>query len=97
MLTANEARNLIHKDVAIEECKRRTEERIRETIKRGRNSCCLVDTGCYLKEDGTIGNSGDRYVDCESEIKSWLISLGYRIEPTGYSGGVWQLTEDIHW
>lgn len=24
-------------------------------------------------------------------------SLGYEIKPTGYIGGVWQLTEHIHW
>ena len=64
------------------------------------NKCVNIDiSSCsYLKEDGTIGNYLDgRCVDCEYEIKAWLRDLGYRIEPTGYIGGVWQRTEDICW
>jgi len=97
MINANEARQMIHKEVAIEECKRRTEEKIKGAISRGMSSTCLTTTYCYLKEDGTIGGCNDRYVDCTYEIKQWLKSLGYRIQPTGYCGGVWQDSEDICW
>lgn len=97
MITASEARKLMYKEVAIKECKHRTEEKIKGAINRGMSRTCLSTTSCYLKEDGTIGGCGDRYVDCTYEIKEWLKSLGYRIEPTGYSGGVWQKTEDICW
>lgn len=97
MINANEARQMINKDVAINECKRRIEANIRSAIERGQNKTCFTNTGCYLKEDGTIGGCGDRYVDCEYEIKIWLKDLGYRIEPTGYIGGVWQRTKDICW
>ncbi len=97
MISASEARKMINKEVAIEECKRRTEANIMRAIEAGRNKTCLSNTSCYLKEDGTIGTSKDRYVNCEHEIKDWLRSLGYRIEPTGYIGGVLQRTEDICW
>ena len=33
----------------------------------------------------------------EKEVKQLFLAKGYRFEPTGYIGGVWQLTEDIHW
>ena len=36
----------------------------------------------------------DAYSD---EIKERFTQAGYRIKPTGYVGGVWQLTEDICW
>ena len=97
MITAREARKLINKDVAIEECKRRTEESIIKAISKGVNKCCLSNTGCYITEDGKVGGCKDAYVDCKSEIKSWLNEYGYKIEPTGYVGGVYQDSEDIVW
>lgn len=97
MISASEARQRINKEAAINECKRRIEANIMQAIEAGRNRTCLCHTSCYLKEDGTVGGYGDRHVDCEYEIKQWLKSLGYRIEPTGCIGGVWQRTEDICW
>ena len=98
MINANEARKMINKEVAINECKRRIEESIMRAIEAGRDKTCLIDTSCYLKEDGTIGSYSDgRRIDCEYEIKIWLRELGYRIEPTGYIGGVLQRTKDICW
>ena len=35
--------------------------------------------------------------DYASEVKLKFIKAGYTIKPTGYIGGVWQLTEDICW
>ena len=98
MISASEARQLMIKDVAINECKKRTEKSILEAIKNGYNRVCLHYTTCYIKDDGTVSNDykGKR-IDCEYEIKSWLKDLGYRIEPTGYIGGVWQRTEHICW
>jgi hypothetical protein len=97
MFTADEARTMMHKDAAIQECKKRTEEAIQRAVDASLNSCCLSTTSCYLKEDGTVGNSSDRYVDCTDEIKRWLKSFGYKIKPTGYVGGILQNTEDIYW
>lgn len=33
----------------------------------------------------------------EDQIKRMFIDKGYMFRPTGYVGGVWQLTEDICW
>jgi hypothetical protein len=33
----------------------------------------------------------------EDQIKQMFLDKGYTFKPTGYSGGVWQLTEDICW
>jgi len=99
MISATEARQMINKEVAINECKRRTEAAIMRAVENGRDKTCLEETGCYLKEDGTVGTCSrdGRYIDCKHEIKAWLKDLGYRIEPTGYIGGVLQRTEDICW
>lgn len=32
-----------------------------------------------------------------SEVRAIFERAGYKIKPTGYIGGVWQLTEDICW
>lgn len=51
-----------------------------------RNSQCA-----YFACDKT--NDKDVY----DEIRRKYENAGYIIKPTGYSGGVWQLTEDICW
>lgn len=33
----------------------------------------------------------------EREIKRMFLDKGYSFKPTGYCGGVWQLSEDICW
>ena len=35
-----------------------------------------------------------RYAD---DVKKLFIKTGYTFKPTGYVGGVWQLSEDICW
>ena len=35
--------------------------------------------------------------DIYDEIRAKYERAGYKIKPTGYIGGVWQLTEDICW
>lgn len=35
--------------------------------------------------------------DVYDEVRKKYERAGYKIVPTGYSGGVWQLTEDICW
>ena len=39
----------------------------------------------------------DSDADVYAEIRAKYERAGYRIIPTGYIGGVWQLTEDICW
>jgi len=33
----------------------------------------------------------------EHEIKNMFLAAGYTFKPTGYVGGVWQLSQDICW
>jgi hypothetical protein len=33
----------------------------------------------------------------QQEIKRMFLNQGYSFKPTGYCGGVWQLSEDICW
>jgi hypothetical protein len=33
----------------------------------------------------------------EDKVKQMFLDQGYTFKPTGYNGGVWQLTEDICW
>lgn len=33
----------------------------------------------------------------EDQIRQMFLDKGYTFKPTGYSGGVWQLSEDICW
>lgn len=98
MITASEARQLIHKEAAITECKRQTQSDIERAIACGLSKVCLSKTSCYLKQDGTIGSYKDGvYIDCTTEIEEWLYSLGYDIRPTGYINGYYQQTKDICW
>ena len=47
------------------------------------------------RKDGV--DSPYRFNDYEREIERKFISFGYVVKPTGYIGGVWQLTKDIMW
>lgn len=38
-----------------------------------------------------------RFDNYKDEVAEKFIKAGYKIKPTGYIGGVWQLTEDIMW
>lgn len=73
--------------------KRQHEERINLIIER-QNKCIkdamergLHDTCFHL-------DANDSDYD---EVKKLYEKEGYHIKPTGYIGGVWQLTEDICW
>lgn len=35
--------------------------------------------------------------DIYDEVRAKYENVGYTIKPTGYIGGIWQLTEDICW
>lgn len=40
---------------------------------------------------------GYSFSSYEDEVRERFRKAGYKIKPTGYIGGVWQLTEDIMW
>lgn len=83
--------------------------KIQEYAKEGRHSMCFDASVYYHIESdkvfGTFNKSWKpsdwerRYYfdDYADEIKAKFRQAGYIIKPTGYSGGVWQLTEDICW
>lgn len=78
----NEMKNIRAKRIA------EIEERVDECIKIAvKNS----QTECYFPCDK------DYDKDVYDEIRSKYENAGYKIKPTGFIGGVWQLTESICW
>lgn len=55
---------------------------IRRAVENGRHDICFP-----IDKDNTY------YWD----VRRLFERKGYRIKPTGYIGGVWQLTEDLYW
>ena len=87
-------------------------ERIQEKAKEGGHKICLDAHVYYEYETGKLYSTfqekwrgkGDvydsykyRFDDYVDEVKAKFRQAGYVIKPTGYIGGVWQLTEDIMW
>lgn len=83
--------------------------KIQNNAKEGRHRMCF-DASAYhhIQSDKMYGEydrswkSKDydlpyRFDDYADEIKKRFQKAGYIIKPTGYIGGVWQLTEDIYW
>lgn len=85
-------------------------EEITEVNNKGGHKCTFYVCGIYgnnktgdfpKKITSEVLHSPDytyfRFDDYSDEVKKRFIEAGYRIKPTGYIGGVWQLTEDIYW
>lgn len=67
----------------------KTKLRIIDANKKGFNHIVL---------DGSIYDANTkRYLDFEFELEKLLKEYGFRIQPTGYIGGVYQNTKDICW
>lgn len=66
----------------IDRCVERQNDRIRDMMKGGHHRCCFLL---------------DKYDTDYAEVRAIYERAGYTIKPTGYIGGVWQLTEDICW
>ena len=82
MITREEARRLLN----TEQYQKELNEQLRNQERRIREaSASGSNRVCF---------SANKH---ESDVKRILIENGFRFEPTGYSGGVWQLTEDIVW
>lgn len=84
--------------------------KIQECANKGRHDMCFDATVYYHKPSGKIFASHNKewkpgdwtpyhyhFDDYASEVKEKFRQAGYIIKPTGYIGGVWQLTEDICW
>ena len=84
--------------------------RIQERAAKGGNKLCFDATVYYHKPSGKIFASHNKewkpddwtsykyhFDDYAREVKAKFQAAGYIIKPTGYIGGVWQLTEDVMW
>lgn len=83
--------------------------KIQKYAKEGRRSMCFDASAYYHIESekvfGTLNKSWNpndwtfkyRFDDYADEVRKKFIQAGYIVKPTGYIGGVWQLTEDICW
>ena len=78
----NEMKNMRAERIA--KIEKQIDERIERAVKN-------KETSCYFPCDK------DGHKDIYDEIRSKYEKAGYKIKPTGYIGGVWQLTEDICW
>ena len=78
----NEMKNARAEKIA--KIEKRIDDKIRSAVERG-ESCAYFP--CDKDSDK----------DVYDEIRSKYERAGYKIKPTGYIGGVWQLTEDICW
>lgn len=67
----------------------RTKKNIQDANNEGLNS--IVFNGIIY--DGVT----KQYFDFEFELEKLLKKYGFRIQNTGYIGGVWQKTKDICW
>ena len=66
---------------------------IEEASKNGRRKTCFNPMAYwYETEYGTR-----TFMNFDDEVKEEFKKHGYRFEPTGYIGGVWQRTENICW
>lgn len=78
----NEMKNMRAERIA--KIEKKIDERIKNAVQRG-------ELSCYFPCDK------DSDKDVYDEIRSKYEKAGYKIKPTGYIAGVWQLTEDICW
>lgn len=59
---------------------------IQQAVDRGSHECFFDCSKCNDSQGPFYSEVRKRFEDC-----------GYRIKPTGYRGGVWQLIEHIEW
>lgn len=87
-------------------------DKIQKAAEKGYHSCCFDATVYYENSTGKLYYSYQdkwrgqaeaynshkyRFDDYQDEVKKRFQKAGYIVKPTGYIGGVWQLTEDICW
>lgn len=66
----------------LEKIYEKTNKDIQRAVENGFNSICFP-----------LDKSDKYYYEVRAEYES----KGYKIKPTGYISGVWQLTEDMYW
>ena len=86
-MDAREAKRLSEKNGH----KKEFEKRIRQVERE-------IKDACEYGHTSTCWGMLDQYKNpIDFEVKEHFRKLGYKFRPTGYSGGVWQHTEDIYW
>ena len=106
----NELKSKITSEMVIDELSKRLMKEINTANQNGYHKRTFYVCGVYgnLKTGefpqhitSEVLHSPDykyfRFDDYSDEIKKLFTDAGYRVKPTGYIGGVWQLSEDIHW
>ena len=83
--------------------------KIQTYAKEGRRKICFDASAYYHIESGKVFGTFDKswkssdwerkydFDDYADEVRQKFLQAGYIIKPTGYIGGIWQLTEDICW
>lgn len=69
------------------------EKAIKETNKRIEYSISIGYNWAHFPVYADRGEFKTVY----EEVKAIFTAQGYKIQPTGYRGGVWQITENIVW
>lgn len=106
----NELKNKITSEMVVDKLCEKMMKKIEAAVEDGRHDCVFDVGGIYgnLKTGefpqritSEVLHSSDykyfRFDDYSDEIKKRFTNAGYRVKPTGYIGGVWQLSEDIYW
>ena len=66
---------------------------IEKASTEGRRKTCFNPSAYWYETESGVRT----FMTFEDEVKSEFQKHGYRFEPTGYIGGVWQRTENICW
>ena len=95
--SASELREVTNKNERYEKGFKQAVESVIRAIERAserghRKTCFNPSAYWYITEDGIR-----TFMSFDDEVKEEFKKYGYKFQPTGYIGGVWQLTEDICW
>jgi hypothetical protein len=106
----NELKNKITSEMVVDKMCEKLMQEINKANSNGNHKCTFyicgvygnTKTGEFPKEiTSEVLHNSDytyfRFDDYSDMIKKRFIEAGYCIKPTGYIGGVWQLSEDIYW
>lgn len=110
IITPKELNTKITSSMIVDKFCEKIMDEIIKTNNKGRRKCVFYVYGVYgNNKTGEISKKITpevlqnpdyvyfRFDDYSDKVKKRFIDAGYRIEPTGYIGGVWQSTEDICW
>ena len=68
-----------------------------QDMTRFNNACKVVMNDIRVASKKGYRSTCFRAHECREQVKEEFKRNGYTFKPTGYVGGVWQMTEDICW